>query len=1278
MNRIKIGELIKIKERPETTLLLKAAISNPAKTVDSYIFTESIHDYFTRILEKVSKGSGGGFWIQAEYGAGKTHFLATLASLLLNQDDVVWGKVHDEEIRNYQKRLRNNNLFPVIFSLRGEAGVEGEEDLLGVIEKRLEESLEEKGIRDRVEITTIDEIYQWYEKEASSNLKNTINEYIWQKTSKKAMELDKQTIVHLIKQYCAENRIKPEITMTTKERITHIYNQLKAIGYNGMLFVIDEFASWQIRHTPNTKEYARDEEVLETLSWELPKSLHLNIYTIVASQMPPPTKLIGERFERFELLAGNRAYEYDKIVSKRVREIIEEKKPEIDQYYEFYRKEFDFLKGIDREYFYDVFPFQPKCFEAVRKITAKELPTARSGIHVIYDVITDSDITARNTLVTVSDLMISPSLAQDLRSAHVYKEHFTFYKNALDGLMELELDNEDREVAERIIKTLFLWHIAHIDSPRHLTVKELTEMTLTTSDILRGHDIIESILIKLRGDIPQISYTKEKGAIFVSQPLEVRPARIFSETKKKITDRTIIQKGWEKALVLSMIETKGQQTLFSGYKLDERKDVEVDFKKIEYDGEVILATNWRPDYGEPVKEGLHFRIIFLTNNTEVKPEELRDPRIAVCIPSELTDGAIEATRNYLTIQKMKEDYSEKSGSEAEEVLEWVKTKEDEVLRELIGKQLGIFKNGSIITQRSLGIDMKKVFSTDELEKIFGNIVSYLLSDAYTSMPFDPTAFKKKFSNRDARNVFEGFFKSEQEPRALSACDNYGLGLGLSRGEEPRKFNPDANKVFEILREKLKLGNGEIKLWKLYQELQAPPYGLTRELITLYLLSFVRYGDPSVEITLKMGHKLGIKTNKITSANIPEIEWRGKFYEDFETLSYSTEIHWNDVLQFAKIVNRDLKPATTHEEIIEQEKLLISTLSEISSKCEKIRQNLIALSEKYREKIDAQLKILSNVESISKSKSYREFYESIKNTYMENEETFYREDYAKYEKMRMVSDRSITLLTLKQYLDDAIIPEGDELVLKKGTLQSQLKLQSLIEKPETIEAIIGSFEQFKIAYINKYQIHHRDYYKKVEELRASASGISKKVQAINRLIALDIPLASIERIYEELPVLLKSCPSSDPVSVEASPLCNSCKITLLDSPPTSETEEYIQKINEIASDGMKKLSHVLTSQILEMDTEQRLSGLLNAINTNNSTLFADLLTEEMTSYLKELLEKAQIVSIQLPILSEFTKKYSYVDEQNFEEVVQTFKADIENALQKAKRENPGKKIRIVLK
>ena len=677
MINVPIAELIKrVPERPETTILLSTAIRTPEKTVSTYRFTPNIRGLTEGILEKVSTGRGSGYWVQAEYGAGKTHFLAALTCLLMDTSKELWDKVKDEEIKNFRHRLEEIKLFPIIFSLKGRAGVDEEDNLLKVIEDSIEESLEKEGLEDKISITTEDEIIDWY-KTRPPTFRTPIDDFIRMKNTNPE-NLTKNELSQLIIEYCKATSFRPEITTSTKDRISHIYHQIRDQGYQGLLFVIDEFEAWQRRHPLDSAAYAYDEEVLETLSWILPKDLGLEIFTIVASQEHAPAKLRGEKKDRFTnvvLLRDER--EYGEIITERVRELLKEKQPEIDQYYEFYYSEFKFLKNIPKEYFYSIFPFQPRIFEAIRRITtiARDLPTARLGISVIYEVIGNSEVLSRDSLVTASDLMVSKNLC-DAMETEVYREAHRAYQSAISTLEEYDLDEEDKNLADKIIKTLFLMFVAYKDTPKSLSVQELTEATLTSKGILKeGEDNVLRVLNIIR-DLPQVYYTKEKGACFKVTERETRPAQLFGTTKKKVKDEYEIKNKWEEGLILDLHRTGGVgEGLFSGFEFEHRIERRAEHKRIEYPGEIIIARSWREEYGAKL-DGPHFGVIFMTNDSGLDPEDIEDPRIAVCVPSPLTNAAFEASWDYLAILKMEEDYLSQTGSETEKIKEWIKTKKE--------------------------------------------------------------------------------------------------------------------------------------------------------------------------------------------------------------------------------------------------------------------------------------------------------------------------------------------------------------------------------------------------------------------------------------------------------------------------------------------------------------------------------------------------------------------------------------------------------------------------
>src|SRR5947209_5253559 len=133
-----LGKIITVKPEPETTPSLTGIIQEEkaVQTVSEYLCTTALRGHFKRIFDCVSNRKGQGFWVQAEYGAGKTHFLGTLVDLLVWRDLGVWEQLRDEELKNdYSGALSKGKWFPIAFSLRG-MGQSGEgESLMRVFEE---------------------------------------------------------------------------------------------------------------------------------------------------------------------------------------------------------------------------------------------------------------------------------------------------------------------------------------------------------------------------------------------------------------------------------------------------------------------------------------------------------------------------------------------------------------------------------------------------------------------------------------------------------------------------------------------------------------------------------------------------------------------------------------------------------------------------------------------------------------------------------------------------------------------------------------------------------------------------------------------------------------------------------------------------------------------------------------------------------------------------------------------------------------------------------------
>ncbi|HIH77326.1 MAG TPA: hypothetical protein HA341_00095 [Halobacteria archaeon] len=1247
MNRTRIGDLIQIKEGLEATLSLANAIKTPDITVGSYIFTNSISRYMKIILDAVIKGHGAGFWIQAEYGAGKTHFLSTLASLLAYGDEKVWKNVQDDEIRNYRQSLTNYKLFPVLINLKGEGKPDPmNDDLFEVIEKKIEDSLEECGIRDKVKLTSDDKMVGWYRE---NPLRGDIDEYI-RKNGLDPIRMDNDSLASYIRKYCDERRVKINIPTSIKETLKSVYDQLNGIGYNGMLFVIDEFAGWQRRH-PDSKAYATDEEVLETIAWILPREMGLNIYTMVASAGEPPAKLRGDRFRSIYLFAEGSEREFDLIVSRRVRNIIDEKKYEIKEYYEYYRSN-GLLKKISEEYFFQIFPFQPSCFDVMRRVLKspmlENLASTRSAIYYIYNILGNSTILNRDTLIRVCDLLSSQDLLQDIQNSLPIE--YRSYRDAIESIKSLDLKNY-MDLSEDIATTLFMWYIANKDKP--LSLGELTDMVLAPDTLIKNTDNVEYILSMLV-DVPQIKYIKDKGAVFIPSRENSEVIKTFNRYKKKVSDAEI-RDYW-----LRLLYIDGFSSLFMSIEGPDRpKKRKVFFKNIEYPGEVILSRTLRDEYLGEINGDSHFRIVFLSEPADIDPAKLADVRIAVCVPSDLPDTLKDRIREYCAISKTKDEYF-RSDQRSDDDKEWIKNKEKETIINIIREQRSVYRDGKVFTNQMLPIDTKKVFTSTDLDQILSSIVGTLLSSSYTKQPFD--TFKRKFSENEARKLFEGFFKANPKRNALDACRNYGPNLALSLDDDPEKFHPmNDNSIFQFLRAKLDEKPEGVPVWRIYKELEDPPYGLLKNLITLYILAFVR-ANTNTEIRLKSG-----SIGRINSFNIEKIDWNN-FEKDLDILVKSTDVSWNDVVIYARKILPDLKNAYSVEEIKEQEKKLIERLKELLEEYEKIKEDIKRLSNAFREEIT--YTGLDRLKKLLETTNYREFYGLIEDLYSKDVSELGK-DIREFTCFKEVADKSLALLSMKTYVEKMRIQQDDPLFKDRENLIEEMRLSSLIKDPSLADRLIDDFEGFKRRYAIRYKKTHEGYYRELDDLRKRLESIKGRIETINRFEKLGV--STPVKGYNDLITKIKPCKADvNVINVETEPICT-CGFQIGMKAPVEDVNRFIENVENMLRVGINNLIQIIKP--LEHLDDRR---ILNKIIEKKDYVLevCELIDDGVVDYIKHLQNTANIIQIEGLVLERFSGRF--IDEESVYSVVEEFKRMIESEMERAKRNNPGKKVRMVLR
>ncbi len=1337
-----LSKIITVKPEPETTPSLPQLIqeNKACQTVAQYYFTPSIRSHFKKVFDCVINRKGQGFWVQAEYGAGKTHFLGTLMDLLVWPES--WASLADEEIKNeYTGALSKVKLFPVAFSLRGMGESSDADSLMRIFEEQIRESIEAFAptIKDKVLLSSPEIADHWYAREASEPEKAGVR-FFFDKEHKCSPEEfrskhgPKKYGQELVKSRLPEGRLRGKF----KERFSLIYEQITKLGgYDGIVFVIDEFRSWQDRHIPGTAAYAEDEEILETLAYVLPTQHH-NILMVVASQGDMPQKLSGggegDRFIPLYLLSGKDKDDFGRIVSFRCRDLLKGGGTDIKDYYDYCRKEYRFIKqfNISLDYFTAIFPFQPRCFDVLRRLTQNaekhNLPTARSAIRMAWQVLSDPQRLKIKRLMVLSDLIRTDELQKGLNHEH-YRDGYQNLQGALDQLPDLDLVEEERTHARHILEILFLWVASLPDNQRDgLTSQEVAEAAWLSDDAIGATALADQLLNKLvQSGFPIRQEKKSKDGkevavySYETTATQANPVKYFSPLKKKAKENVKNQDAkWIDSLFwdLTVVTQEAQADLgvnggilstfqppdlrsFNdkqdgnppAYQFPHRSAASTRrVHKIQYTGEVVVSDRWRDEFGEEIKNfDQHFRLVYLTalpdKDDSGITSALNDSRIAVCRPAALSEDTRDALADMIAAEQMKKNCSAPSQST---LREYAEGKRRDAVKTILKCQQDEFRRGKIVTQKSYGIPALEIFKSakDREEDLAGR----LLEKSYDTPLFSAKELKKEFTDADARKAYGGLFSKEPAKAEKDAVLNFGVGLELVVKSHPSEFKPDASQALAKIREHIQ-GRDEVPVSEIKASFCRAPYALTEAMATLYLLSLVRTGghelalNPNAKVELVNGKPL--PGNRLTAHTLTLCEWNGKLDKSMlgARLVLSAQKGWNEVLPYARVLDDILKPANTPDEELERNAQLLAMLAKLKTEVPEVEKGTGGLSAKLGGTVPKALtEVFARLIGLTACNSYQEFDAAVRESYPSKDA--FAEAFGQYEMARRLRDRAFEVGQAYDFLNGACAMEA-AIDIERINLTTLLKFDFLLGNPGLISARLDAFEQWKKRYVHSYRKSHRDYYDALGAIAKSIDMMRPRVIALNRIntiVELGPPLASTAKAEGDLKQLESAtwiCPdAAEPDVAGAYALCPKCRWTLQCPLPQKDYERLDQAVGQGLTDRIQRLRDTSIAIILKKAADDNLRSdlklLIEVIQIANADKLVEVITDDLVAFLRRLLQEANIVQESVD-LGPIIQQIGAIEEDRVEEALSKLSTLLAKAVKAAKaKHGPGKRVRVFLR
>ncbi|MBI4774968.1 MAG: hypothetical protein HY788_12455 [Deltaproteobacteria bacterium] len=556
--------------------------------------------------ERKENPVGQGYWIQAEFGSGKSHLLCCLSALALGRKDAwdIVKKKEDASGRGKRESLfrfweagieaksskGTKGIFVIVKTLVGagsgtvgltDKGRRLSEYILDAAKEQIQVELGKNISLYPVELLAdrfITEDMERYRRDLAKFLRapkffdedefEEVDDFLRTIQQNKTPEYKRSCGNKLWRFYTEYLKVQPQIAAETEDILTHMIETILAEGYSGVLLVLDEVSLFMKNRDEDQR--TDDEKTLVVLSNRLAKIHNLPVWTVCAAQQAIESKMgvkniiADDRLKLVKLLEEDKDY-YD-IVLARVREI---KEPAaISNYYLHYKRGFTWPNSIGEPDFRHFFPFHKPAIEVLRAITY-ELTTTRSAIHFMHQTLKHQIKNKGRELIRLWELFDEAvRYEEDPSGVHaglvaIKTKRETDYrayeacKRQIDGLTKGYL-KVHRDKGVKVIQTLFLYHISRTRQ-QGITPEEIANSVLIERDADANPDEnnqhYETIADNLKKELRQIvqAFDEEKRPRYRFDPVftGVDPRDEFSKARDEAESNEAMQKeAWDHLLAL--------------------------------------------------------------------------------------------------------------------------------------------------------------------------------------------------------------------------------------------------------------------------------------------------------------------------------------------------------------------------------------------------------------------------------------------------------------------------------------------------------------------------------------------------------------------------------------------------------------------------------------------------------------------------------------------------------------------------------------------------------
>jgi len=482
-----IGDLIEVPP-VQTVIRLEEGLTRSEAIASSFVFTEDVSAHFSVLADALLKDHGRGFFLQGDFGSGKSHFLAAFSSWLADRPGVQVLSGHHSGLDRVKASGRT--ILPVDISL---LNYRSTTPLERIVVETIEAALISRGIQ--TQLTPLTAFLDYFKTllktgELAAAFSRQLN-ISPQEIDAFLKDQPRRSYVEGVR-FMKEQGLKaPEMLVEERhETFERTINTVRQAGFDGLVLIIDELSEF-FRSKPDARGLNEDARTLQLLG-EVADTQPIWIIAAVQESIERTGDIAQVTFQkikdRFPLKFTLSALHIKALISRRLVRHKPGTEEKLYGIFEHLRRQFPSITWSFED-FQATYPVHPATIALLDGLG--DLFSQHRGIvdFVHSRLVGDKNRKIAGILNHPSFQLLGPDSIYahfshrmaEFSTFYVYPKHIVPHLNeVIEKTIE---DPDDRSLARRIVRVLVLYNIhptTSIPTARKLT--ELVSCALSDQD----------------------------------------------------------------------------------------------------------------------------------------------------------------------------------------------------------------------------------------------------------------------------------------------------------------------------------------------------------------------------------------------------------------------------------------------------------------------------------------------------------------------------------------------------------------------------------------------------------------------------------------------------------------------------------------------------------------------------------------------------------------------------------------------------------------------------